>query len=76
MNTDPDNGEREKEHILVVDDEKDVVAFCLKLLALRGYEAQGASSGRQALDLAKRQRFDLLLTDIMMPEIWGIDLLA
>jgi len=76
MKTDPGGGEREKEHILVVDDEKDVVAFCLKVLALKGYEAQGASSGRQALDLAKRQRFDLLLTDIMMPELSGIDLLA
>ncbi|MCG2769804.1 MAG: response regulator [Chloroflexota bacterium] len=76
MKTYPDVGARENEHILVVDDEKDVVAFCLKLLALKGYEAQGASSGRQALDLAKRQRFDLLLTDIMMPDVSGLDLLA
>jgi len=76
MKTHPDIGAREKEHILVADDEKDVVAFCLKVLAMKGYEAQGAFSGSQALELAKQRRFDLLLTDIMMPDMSGIDLLT
>jgi len=76
MKTYPDNSAREKEHILVVDDEKDVVAFCLKVLAMKGYEAQGVFSGLQALELAKQRRFDLLLTDIMMPDMSGLDLLA
>ena len=76
MKTIPDSGEREKERILVTDDEKDVVDFCLKVLAMKGYEAQGAFSGRQALELAKQRRVDLLLTDIMMPDMSGLDLVA
>jgi len=65
-----------KERILVVDDERDLVDFCLKVLSLKGYEALGTTSGPQALDLARQQHFDLLLTDVMMPEISGLDLLA
>jgi len=76
MKTYPDNSAREKEHILVADDEKDVLDFCLEVLGRKGFEAQGASSGRQALELAKQRRFDLLLTDIMMPDMSGLDLLA
>jgi len=76
MKTYPDNSAREKEYILVADDEKDVLDFCLEVLGRKGYEAQGASSGRQALELAKQRRFDLLLTDIMMPDMSGLDLLA
>lgn len=72
----PKGSGQEKERILVVDDEKDVVEFCLKVLALKGYKAQGTSSGLEALELARQGRYDLLLTDIMMPEISGLDLLA
>jgi len=71
-----DRSMEQGERILIVDDEVDVVEFCSEVLASRGYRPRGTSSGLEALDLAKRERFDLLLTDLMMPEIGGLDVLA
>ncbi len=76
MTTESGDRRKEKERILVVDDEKDVVTFCLRVLALEGYEGQGTCSALEALELAKQEDFDLLVTDIMMPEMSGLDLLA
>jgi two-component system sensor histidine kinase/response regulator len=61
--------------ILVVDDEaRQMTALC-ETLRDHGYETTGYSSGLAALAALKESKFDLLLTDLMMPEIDGIALL-
>ncbi len=61
--------------ILVVDDEPLIVQICLTALAQAGYQVQGASGGREALDWLGRERFDLLLVDISMPDVDGLTVL-
>lgn len=63
------------ERILVVDDEPTVLMFCTRALSRMGYEAQGASSGEEALALLKTGAFDVLVTDVAMPGMNGIELL-
>jgi signal transduction histidine kinase len=61
--------------ILIVDDEEGVQASLVKAFSLEGYEAVGAGSGMQALLLLKRQAFDVLLTDLVMPDMDGVALM-
>lgn len=53
--------------ILVVDDDPEIVSMLSTRLAARGYKVTTASDGNRALELAKRDRPDLLLLDVMMP---------
>jgi CheY-like chemotaxis protein len=57
--------------ILVVDDEPAIRALLLELLEAEGYAAVGAPNGRVAVELAARERPDLVLSDVMMPELDG-----
>ena len=62
-------------HLLVVDDEemnRDVLA---RRLEIEGYQVTIAAGGREALDLIERQPFDLVLLDVMMPELNGLQVL-
>jgi DNA-binding response OmpR family regulator len=61
--------------ILVVDDERDVCELLLRWLDAEGYECSVALSGEEALTALKVNTFDLVLSDIMMPGMSGIDLL-
>ena len=61
--------------ILVIDDDPLVGQSLKNLLEKNGYEAQVASIGLAALDLASRERFDLVVTDIRMPGMNGIETL-
>lgn len=60
--------------ILVVDDERDVQALVSMVLERQGYEVEAASDGREALEKIGRHRPDLIVLDLMMPEIdgWGV----
>lgn len=60
--------------ILVAEDEEGVRAFVTRALELKGHEALGVPDGLAALQALQRQSFDLLLTDIVMPEMDGIAL--
>ena len=62
--------------ILLVDDEADVCVTLGALLERSGYAVTTADSGEQALQLLEQQTFDLLLTDLKMPGIDGIQVLA
>ncbi|OVE76142.1 hypothetical protein BVX98_06540 [bacterium F11] len=57
--------------ILVVDDEKDVVELLKFLLEKDGYVVTTASNGREALDMVQKESPDLILLDVMMPEMDG-----
>lgn len=62
--------------ILIVDDEKAIANLIRLTLSAAGYACETASGGAQAADLLERNRYDLVLLDIMMPEVDGYDLLA
>lgn len=57
--------------ILIVDDEPDVVSYLEMLLQDNGYETVTATNGREALEVAKREKPDLVTLDVSMPEASG-----
>ena len=58
--------------ILVVDDDDDIRAIAqLSLESVGGWDVRAVSSGREALDAARAERFDAILLDVMMPELDG-----
>jgi PAS domain S-box-containing protein len=61
--------------ILVVDDEPELKNILVEALSAQGFEVTGCSSGEQALAELRQKEFDLLLTDLMMPEMDGIALM-
>ncbi|MGA1824034.1 MAG: response regulator [bacterium] len=65
-----------QKRILVVDDEKNTREGLVKILIKDGYEVAAAKTGAIALDVVKKQDFDIIITDLMMPDVSGIDLLA
>lgn len=58
--------------ILVVDDEQDVRTYLRTLFAKAGYEVVTAADGEQGLEIARRDRPQLIFLDIMMPKRTGI----
>lgn len=58
-------------HILLADDDPDVRGTLRLLLELDEHSVVEACNGRQALDLLRSQRFDLVITDYIMPELSG-----
>jgi CheY-like chemotaxis protein len=60
--------------ILVADDESPIVDLLRDLLAEEGHTVLAARDGREALALARRERPDLVLSDVMMPLMDGIQL--
>jgi len=61
--------------ILVVDDSVETTVMLSKLLQMEGAQVQTARSGVEALSLAEHERFDLVMSDISMPEMDGYQLL-
>jgi DNA-binding NtrC family response regulator len=59
--------------VLVVDDERGARLALEVPLRLSGYEVIAASGGREALTLGQEKRFDVVLTDIYMPDITGLE---
>jgi PAS domain S-box-containing protein len=61
--------------ILIVDDDMELMNTLCEVLNARGYDATGFSSATEALKALQRQDFDVLLLDLMMPDINGIEFL-
>ena len=61
--------------ILVVDDNEDIVDIARKVLLARGFEVRVAYNGPSALASVEQRRPDLILLDIMMPQMSGMDVL-
>ena len=57
--------------ILVVDDEFRIRQIIRKYAEFEGYEVSEATDGMQAIDICRRNRFDLIIMDVMMPELDG-----
>ena len=62
-------------HILVIDDEASVLSLFGQFLENAGYSVALAPDGQAGLRLLKQQKPDLIITDIMMPEMDGLELL-
>ncbi|MFZ0240195.1 MAG: sigma-54 dependent transcriptional regulator [Desulfobacterales bacterium] len=62
--------------ILFVDDDKAIRDMVKRYLTREGYAVDLADSGRKALSLLKKKKFDIVFTDFKMPEIDGIELLS
>ncbi len=64
-----------KDKILIVDDELDVLNPLADFIKESGYEVTTTTSAKEAIDTLKNQKIDLLLTDLVMPEMDGIRLI-
>jgi len=64
-----------KGKVLIVDDEIDTVNTLQAYLSEKGFKTLGCTSGKGAIDTVKKCDFDILLIDLMMPEMNGIEVL-
>ena len=64
------------EKILIVDDENDIAELISDILEDEGYDTVIANDGKSALNLIKDDNFDLILLDVMMPDISGTEVCA
>ena len=66
---------KDNESILVVDDDLDFLEIIKRILGKKGYEVEGANSGAEALTRLRAKSYDLVLLDIRMPGMSGMELL-
>lgn len=64
-----------KSRILVVDDEESIREFLDIMLRKEGYEVTLAEDGARAIELLKKKTFDLVISDLQMPQVTGMELL-
>ena len=69
------SGERRRPSVLVVDDERSMRELLAIVLGREGYGVLLADSGRAAVELLEREPVDLLISDIKMPDMSGVDVL-
>ncbi|MGB9700815.1 MAG: sigma-54-dependent transcriptional regulator [Thermodesulfobacteriota bacterium] len=65
----------EKKKILIIDDEESMRHMLSLILKKEGYEVLAVTGGKEALDLLSSLSFDFILSDIIMPEMDGLELL-
>lgn len=65
--------EPNKKKILIADDEKDIRTLVSQILGEEKYKIYFASNGREAIEAANANKPDLLILDLMMPEIDGVE---
>jgi two-component system alkaline phosphatase synthesis response regulator PhoP len=66
-------GNKASQKVLVVDDEEPILELLKYNLEKQGYEVRAASNGQEAVDIAKKFHPDLVLLDIMMPKMDGVE---
>lgn len=75
MNSDQNPNHKDKTVILIADDEPLMRSVTVEILRLSGYETYSAENGIKALDILRTEQVDLIITDVMMPEMNGLDML-
>ncbi len=58
-------------HILCIEDEPEMIELIRLILARRGFEVSGANSGKEGLEIMHKKQPDLVLLDLMMPDMDG-----
>jgi DNA-binding NtrC family response regulator len=61
--------------VLIADDERGARLALEVPLRLGGYKVAAVASGREAIELGRRERFDVVLTDVFMPDVGGLDVI-
>ncbi|KPA17038.1 signal transduction histidine kinase [Candidatus Magnetomorum sp. HK-1] len=61
--------------ILIIDDESDILKMVERILLLEDYQVSTALSGKQAMSMLYEENFDLVVTDIRMPEMDGLEVI-
>jgi EAL domain-containing protein (putative c-di-GMP-specific phosphodiesterase class I) len=68
-------GDLSRARVLIADDDADIRILLAQLLTDAGFEVDAASDGKDALTRIQDERYDVVVTDIAMPELGGLDLL-
>ena len=63
-------------HILVIDDEADIRIILERFFKMEGHTVDTAGDGKAAMRLLKLNQYDLVTTDVMMPEMDGLELIT
>lgn len=63
------------ERILLIDDSPEILSSLSESLKSEGYDVETASSGKEGISLIEKKFFDLIITDLMMPDVGGMDVL-
>ncbi len=71
----PDAGPPEDQHILIVDDDPTILSLLKEYISALGYNLKTASNGTQALDALKMSKFTIIITDLLMPGMDGMELI-
>ncbi len=61
--------------ILIIDDDKELIALLKKILEEDGYNVEISDKPMEALSIQKMNPFDIIITDILMPEMDGLELI-
>ena len=62
--------------VLIVDDEGQFVDAVVERLRLRGFDAEGVTTGHEAMELLGQSSYDVLLLDVKMPGLGGLEILS
>jgi len=62
-------------NLLIVDDEEEIREMLARHFTLMDYSVEKAANGREAIAVLERRRVDIVITDLLMPEMSGIELL-
>ena len=68
--------ENQNIRILIIDDENEFARTLMTRLQLRKYDSQMATSGQEGLEILKDHTFDVIVLDLRMPDIDGMEMLA
>jgi DNA-binding NarL/FixJ family response regulator len=68
-------GGKDRKRLLLIDDDPNLILLVKDYLEFRGYEVQTADNGREALNLLSQNQPDMIICDIMMPEMDGYGLI-
>jgi len=67
--------QKSKKSILVIDDDKSILRTFTRILQKSGYKVDAAETGKEAIEKAGENKYDLALVDVRLPDIDGTDLL-
>lgn len=65
-----------KKKVFIVEDEKLIIKPLAMKLELSGFEVKSANDGGEALAVLEKEKFDIILLDLMMPKVDGFDVLT